>query len=156
MGGRPELWGMPPIKPIQAPGTIRPAGHYSQAVVANGFVFVAGQLPSDLTTGKPVPGPIEAQAEQALANVGRVLAAAGSGLEHAVQMTIYLSNLDHWGAVNAVYARVMGDHRPARAIVPVGPLHYDTGIEIQCIAVVPKRAPKARKPAPRRAGRRAR
>lgn len=132
------------VTPVHTPGTVRPGGHYSQAVIANGFVFVAGQLPTDLTTGTARPGPIEEEAERSLANVKQILETAGSGLEHVVQMTIYVSRMDDWAAVNRVYARVMGDHRPARAIVPVNPLHHGTSIEIQCIAVLPPRRRSAR------------
>ncbi len=128
---------MPAITSIHAPGTLAPAGHYSQAVVANGFVFVSGQLPFDPATGKPFTGSIEDQAELALRNTARILEAAGSSLAHAVQITIFLSDMEHWGPVNRVYSRMMGSAKPARAIVPVLPLHYGTGIEIQCIAVVP-------------------
>lgn len=139
---------MSPITPIHAPGTRRPVGHYSQAVIANGFVFVSGQVPADLATGAPTVGTIEEQTELALGNVGRILDAAGSSLAHAVQMTIYLSRIDDWGVVNQTYARIMGPHQPTRAIVPVSPLHYGAAIEIQCIAVLPKataatRAPKS-------------
>ncbi len=133
---------MSAITPIHAPGTMVPAGHYSQAVVANGFVFVSGQLPFDPATGTPFTGPINEQAELALRNTARILDAAGSGLAHAVQITIFLSNMEDWSAVNAVYSRIMGEARPARAVVPVLPLHHGTGIEIQCIAVVPARGSK--------------
>ena len=128
---------MSAIVPIQAPGTMRPAGHYSQAVVANGFVFVSGQLPSDPATGKPLVGSIEEQTEVSLRNTARILEAAGSGLAHAVQMTLFISRMEDWAAINTVYTRIMGDAKPARAVVPVMPLHHGTGIEIQCIAVVP-------------------
>ncbi len=136
---------MPAITSIHTPGTKQPVGHYSQAVVANGLVFVSGQVSSDLETGTPRLGTIEEQTALALGNIGRILIAAGSGLEHAVQMTIFISRMDDWGAVNATYARMMGDHRPSRAIVPVLPLHHGTGIEIQCVAVLPgRRSPRRR------------
>ncbi len=128
---------MAAITPIHTPGTKRPVGHYSQAVVANGLVFVSGQVPIDLDTGTPQVGTIEEQTALALGNTGRILQAAGSGLEHAVQLTLFISRLEDWGAINATYARIMGDHRPSRAIVPVLPLHHGAGIEIQCIAVLP-------------------
>jgi 2-iminobutanoate/2-iminopropanoate deaminase len=143
-----------PNTAIQVPGTSRPVGHYSQAIVHDGLVFVSGQIPADLETGTPRVGTIEEQTELALGNVRRILEAAGSGLEHAVQMTVYVSDIEHWSRVNAVYARVMGAHRPARAVVPVAPLHYGTAIEIQAIAVVPAtRARGAKRP---RTARRAR
>jgi len=88
----------------------------------------------DLKTREPFAGDIETQTELALRNVEAVLKAGGSGLDHVLQMTIYISNIELWGKVNEVYARVMGDHRPARAIVPVKDLHFNTKIEIQAIA----------------------
>jgi 2-iminobutanoate/2-iminopropanoate deaminase len=113
-----------------------PAGHYSPGIVAGGLVFVSGQLPMDPATGKLVEGGIDAQTERALRNVEVVLAAAGSSLSRVVQMTIYISDGDLWGQVNAAYARVLGAHRPARAVIPVSPLHYGALIEIQAIAEV--------------------
>ena len=90
----------------------------------------------DLVTREPFTGSIEEQTELALRNVEAVLHVAGSGLGNVLQMTIYVSDMELWGAVNATYARVMGEHRPARAIVPVKDLHFDTKIEIQAIAAV--------------------
>ncbi len=87
-----------------------------------------------LDTREPFTGDIGEQTELALRNVEAVLQAAGSDLKHVLQMTIYVSDMELWGAVNAKYAEVMGDHRPARAIVPVKDLHFDTKIEIQAIA----------------------
>ncbi len=86
-----------------------------------------------LDTREPFTGAIEEQTELALRNVEAVLHAAGSDLDHVLQMTIYVSDMELWGAVNTAYARVMGDHRPARAIVPVRELHFGTQIEIQAI-----------------------
>jgi 2-iminobutanoate/2-iminopropanoate deaminase len=112
-----------------------PKGHYTPGIAANGMVFVSGQLPMDPATGEIVPGGITAQTERALRNVELVLEAAGSSLDRVVQMTIYIPDGELWGGVNAVYARVMGSHRPARAVVPVSPLHYGALIEIQAIAL---------------------
>jgi len=114
----------------------KPAGHYSPAIVHNGLVYVSGQLPLDLTTRVPFTGAIEGQTELALMNVEAVLKAGGSDLKHVLQMTIYVSEMEHWRAVNDTYAVVMGDHRPSRAIVPVKELHFGTQIEIQAIAAV--------------------
>lgn len=123
------------MHPIQPPSLPAPAGHYSPGVVANGLVFVSGQLPMDPASGTVVAGGIEAQTDRALRNVELILQAAGSSLSQVVQMTIYISDGDLWGQVNAVYARVMANHRPARAVVPVSPLHYGALIEIQAIAL---------------------
>ena len=123
------------INKIQPPDQPAPKGHYSPGVEHNGLIFVSGQLPMTLDTREPFTGPIEEQTELALRNVEAVLHAAGTDLQHVLQFTIYVSDMELWGAVNETYARVLGDHRPARAIVPVKDLHFDTKIEIQAIAV---------------------
>ena len=110
-----------------------PGGHYSQAIVYNGLVFVAGQLAIDPHTGEKILGSIEEQTEQALKNVGEILKAAGSDLSRTLKMTVYISDIDLWGRVNEVYARVMGEHRPARAVIPTKDLHYGFLIEIDAI-----------------------
>ena len=124
------------MKFIQPSNQPQPKGHYSPGIEHKGIVYVSGQLPMDLETRVPFTGPIEEQTELALRNVEAVLLAAGSDLGHVLQITIYVSDMELWGGVNAAYARVMGDHRPARAIVPVKDLHFDTKIEIQAIAAV--------------------
>ena len=123
------------MKPIQPPEMPVPKGHYTPGVVANGLVFVSGQLPTDPATGAVVGTTAEEQTERTLRNVELVLRAAGSSLDRVVQMTIYIPDIEHWGAVNVAYSRVMGAHRPTRAVVPVSPLHYGALIEIQAIAL---------------------
>lgn len=123
------------MQAIQPETMPRPAGHYTPGMVANGLVFVSGQLPIDPATGKVVPGGITAQTERALRNVELVLKAAGSGLDQVVQLTIYISDGELWGSVNEVVAQVMGSHRPSRAIIPVSPLHYGSLLEVQAIAL---------------------
>lgn len=112
----------------------KPAGHYSQAVVHGGLVFVAGQLPIDPDRPGLLPEGIEAQTERAMKNVAAILEAAGSGLPRLLSVTVYLSDLSLWGRVNETYARLLGDHRPARAVVPTAPLHYGALLEISAIA----------------------
>jgi 2-iminobutanoate/2-iminopropanoate deaminase len=112
------------------------AGHYSQAIVHGGLVYVAGQLPLVPGRAEHVVGSIEQQTEQVLRNISAILEAAGSSLSRALQMTIYVSDISLWGRVNATYARVMGDHKPARAVVPVNALHHGYQIEVQAIAAV--------------------
>ncbi len=119
---------------IHTPNAPAPAGHYAQAIVHGGLVYVSGQLPIDPARPEHRLGPIEEQTEQALRNVSEILKAAGSGLDQVVQMTVYVSDVGLWGRVNAAYTRVMGDHRPARAVVPTRDLHYGYQIEIQAIA----------------------
>ena len=122
------------IKTVLTPDAPLPGGHYSQAVVYNGLVYVAGQLPIDPATGERILSSIEAQTEQTLKNVAAILRAAGSDLSRVLKMTVYIADISLWGAVNTVYARVMGEHRPARAIVPTKELHYGFQIEIEAIA----------------------
>ena len=124
------------MKVIQPNGQPVPKGHYSPGIEHNGLVFVSGQLPMTLDTREPFTGTIEGQTELALRNVEAVLRSAGTDLGQVLQMTIYVSDMELWGAVNETYARVMGDHRPARAIVPVKELHFGTQIEIQAIAAI--------------------
>lgn len=113
-----------------------PGGHYSQGIVQNGFVFVSGQLAIDPETREPIVDSIEAQTERALRNVEAVLLAAESDLQHVLKMTIYVSDENLWGAVNTTYARIMGEHKPARAIIPVNKFRGDFLIEIEAVAVV--------------------
>lgn len=121
---------------IETQGAPRPAGHYSQAIAHGGLVYVAGQLPIDPAVGRGAPGPhgsVAEQTERTLRNVQAILEAAGSGLDRLLHVTIYVSEMEHWGEVNEAYARVMGEHRPARAVVPVKELHHGYALEIQAI-----------------------
>lgn len=124
------------IKAVFTTNAPTPAGHYSQAIVHNGLVYVAGQLPIDPATGEKKTGPIEEQAEQALRNLRAILQAAGTDLHRVLKMTVYISDISLWGKVNAVYARMLGEHRPARAVVPVKELHHGFQIEIEAIAAL--------------------
>jgi 2-iminobutanoate/2-iminopropanoate deaminase len=121
---------------ISTPNAPPPAGHYAQAIVHDGLVYVSGQLPVDPASGEKVLGSIEEQAEQALRNVSAILEAAGSDLGHVLKTTVYVSDISLWGRVNAAYARVFGEHRPARAVVPTRELHYGFQVEIEAIAAL--------------------
>lgn len=118
---------------ILTPNAPAPAGHYSQAIVHNGLVFVAGQLPIDPSTGSKEVGDIETQTRQVLQNLAAILEAANSGLDHLLKVTIYISDMELWGRVNTVYTEMLGAHKPARAVVPVNPLHYGFHIEVEAI-----------------------
>ncbi|MHA4838803.1 RidA family protein [Sphingopyxis sp. MSC1_008] len=110
--------------------------HYSPFVVGGGFIFVSGQLP--LLPGRDISlaaAPFASQAEQALFNLKAVLADAGAGLEQVVKTTVYLADVDDWGELDAVYGRFFGAARPARSVVPSGPLHFGFRIEIEAIAL---------------------
>lgn len=124
------------MKVVSTPDAPRPAGHYSQAIIHNGLVFVAGQLPIDPKSSEKRVGTIEEQTEQTLKNIAEILKAAGSDLSQVLKMTVYISDMELWSRVNTVYAKVFGEHRPARAVVPVKDLHFGYQIEIEAIAAV--------------------
>lgn len=124
------------MQKVQIKDVPAPLGHYSPAVVHNGLIFVSGQLPRNAVTGEVETGTIERQTERALRNVEDILEVAGSDLNHVLQFTIYVSDMELWDQVNEVYKEILGEHKPARAIVPVKDLHFGTKIEIQAIAAV--------------------
>lgn len=122
------------MQPVAIPGAPPPGGHYSPGIVQGGFVFVSGQLPMKPGTREHHVGTIEEQTEQCLRNVEAIVKAAGSSMDRLVQVTIWISDNEFWAPVNAVYAKYMGAHRPARAVIPVKELHYGYQIEIAAIA----------------------
>jgi len=122
---------------IQPLGLAPPGGHYSHAVVAGGFVYVAGQLPIAPDGRKLSDAGFEDQARQVLANVEAALVGAGSRLDHLVQVRVYLTDIAHWPAFNTLYAAWLGPHRPARAVVPVPVLHFGFLIEVEAVALCP-------------------
>lgn len=124
------------MKTIKTPKAPIPGGHYSQAIVHNGMVYVSGQLPIIAGTGEKVVGSVEQQTEQVLKNVAAILEAAGSGLDHVIKTTIYIANIKLWDKVNTIYAKYFGDHRPARAVVPTKALHHGFLVEIEAIATL--------------------
>ena len=122
------------INRIETKNAPAAAGHYSQAVVHNGLVFVSGQISIDPQTGEKKLGSIEEQTEQVLKNVEAILKAADSDFSRVLKMTVYVADIELWAAVNKVYARVLAEHCPARAVIPTGKLHYGFLIEIDAIA----------------------
>ncbi|RST53516.1 RidA family protein [Variovorax sp. DXTD-1] len=112
-----------------------PGGHYSHATVANGFVFVSGQLPIAPSGIKLAEASFEEQTRQVLENVKAALVAAGSGIDRLVQVRVYLDAIENWPAFNILYAEWAGNARPARAIVPTGPLHFGFKVEMEAVAL---------------------
>jgi 2-iminobutanoate/2-iminopropanoate deaminase len=110
-------------------------GPYSQAIVANGWVFTAGQVALDPATMELVSGDVTAQTERVFDNLTAVLTAAGSGFARVIKATVYLADMGDFAAVNAVYARRFGDHRPARSTVAVRTLPKQALVEIDLVAV---------------------
>ena len=108
---------------------------YNQAIIAGGFVFVAGQLGIDPGSGQVVDGGIGAQTERVFANLGAILEAAGSSLDAVVKTTVFLTDLDDFGGMNEVYARSIGSTPPARSTVEIGRLPAGALVEIEAIAL---------------------
>ena len=112
-----------------------PAGHYSQAVKHNGVIYVATQLPKSLTGDVLPTDPVEKQLRQVLENVDEILQAAGSDLSRALLITLFVSSVDLWPQVNAAYAEILGENKPARSVIPTGgPLHMGYQVAAQVIA----------------------
>jgi reactive intermediate/imine deaminase len=124
------------MKPISTPAAPSARGHYSQAIVHAGLVYVAGQLPVVPEDPERRLESFEAQARQVLANVLAILEASGSGSDLIVKATVYIADIAHWPAFNAIYAEVLGAHRPARTVVPVPQLHYGYLVEMDVIAAL--------------------
>jgi 2-iminobutanoate/2-iminopropanoate deaminase len=111
-------------------------GPYSQAVIANGFAFLSGQIPLDPVTNQLIEGDIAAQTERVFENLKAVLAACGSSLARVVKTTVFLKDMGEFAKMNEVYARYFADHAPARATVEAARLPRDVRVEIECIATV--------------------
>ncbi len=124
------------VQTIHTDAAPKAIGPYAQAVVANGFVFTAGQIPLHPETMEIVPGDVAAQTEQVLANLTAVLAQAGTNWSRVVKTTVFIRDMADFAAVNAVYARVLGDARPARSTVAVAGLPRDVRVEIEAVATV--------------------
>ena len=122
------------ILPISPLNLAAPGGHYSHAVVAGGLVFISGQLPIAPDGGKLNAAGFDVQARQVLANVEAALMAAGSSVAQLAQVRVYVTDIGHWPAFNAIYAEWAGDSRPARAVVPVPMLHHGFLIEVEAVA----------------------
>ena len=125
------------ISTDQAPSAIGP---YSQGVIANGFLFTAGQIALDPATGQVVPGDVVAQTEQVFRNLSAILSTAGAGWRDVVKATVFLMDMKDFPRVNEVYAAAMGDARPARSTVQVSGLPRGVMIEIDLVVALPARS----------------
>ena len=121
---------------IETADAPRAIGPYSQAIVANGFVYTAGQVGTDPKTGNLVEGGIVEQTEQALKNIEAVLKASGSGLNDVVKTTVFLADMNDFAKMNEIYAKRFKQPFPARSTVQVSRLPRDAKIEIETVAVV--------------------
>ena len=121
------------ISTNKAPAAIGP---YSQAVKAGNVIYTSGAIPVNPTTGEVVAGGVVEQAEQALKNLGEVLAGAGASLENVVKTTVFIKNMNDFATINEVYKKYFTKNFPARSCVEVARLPKEVLIEIECVAVV--------------------
>lgn len=121
------------VKTDKAPAAIGP---YSQAIIANGFIFVSGQIPLDPKTGQLVQGDIQTQARQCLENLQAILEASGSSMDKLAKVTVFAKDLKDFQAINQVYAEYFKENPPARSFVEVSRLPRDAAIEIEGIALL--------------------
>lgn len=126
---------MDDIERFTVPGYAPPAGHYSPATAWRDLVFVSGQLPVRPDGSHTADQPFDIQARQVLANLVAALAAAGSSPDRVLKVTAYIVGVEHWPAVNRVYAATFGEAKPARIVVPVAELHHGYLVEVEAIAV---------------------
>lgn len=126
---------MSAIETILSPEVPAPAGHYAQAVAYKDLVFVSGQLAPRPDGSHTAGEPFAVQARQALANLFAILKAGGCGPQDVLKVTAYLVGAGNWPEFNRIYAEVFGEHKPARAVVPVPELHYGYLIEVEAVAI---------------------
>jgi len=125
------------MKTISVSGAIKPVGHYSTAVISNGFCFVSGILPIDPMTGKKYTDvSFEEQANLVLNNLELILRSAGTSLDKLVKVTVFVSDISHWESFNNLYAKKLGEHKPARTVVPTTTLHSGFLVEVDAVAEV--------------------
>lgn len=122
---------------FNAPNVPTPKGHYSHAARVGDLLFLSGQLPLDDTGTPRTDLALEGQAELVFTNLDRVLAAAGATREALAQVRVYVTDVELWPRVDAVYRAWLGDHRPTRCVVPVPALHWDSLLEVEAVAHVP-------------------
>ena len=124
------------IKQIQTDSAPAAIGPYSQAIVANGFLFTAGQIALDPSSGQIVGGDVVAQAERVLSNLKAILDAAGASWNDVVKTTVFLHDMNDFPRVNEAYARALGSARPARSTVQVSALPRGVLVEIDAVAAL--------------------
>ena len=111
-------------------------GPYSQAIRANGFVFLSGQIPLDPATQQLIEGDIQAQTDRVLKNIQGILEASGSSLHKVVKTTVFLKNMGEFGSMNEIYGKYFSQAPPARSTVEVARLPKDVAVEIEVIALL--------------------
>jgi 2-iminobutanoate/2-iminopropanoate deaminase len=125
------------VKTVQTDKAPAAIGPYSQGIVANGFLFTAGQIAIDPATGQVLTGTVAAQTERVMANLAAVLASVGATWKDVVKTTVYLHDMNDFPTVNEVYGKALGDARPARSTVQVSALPRGVLVEIDAVVAVP-------------------
>ena len=123
------------ITPIQTDHAPKAIGPYSQAVTYGNFVYTAGQIAFDPVSMDIVPGGVTEQTEQVMNNLKAILSAAGTDLQQVLKTTVFLADMADFTAMNEVYARHFGEHRPARSTVAAAGLPRNVRVEIEVVAV---------------------
>ena len=125
-----------PLDFVSTAGAPKAIGPYSQGVIANGFLFTAGQVALDPDKGELVPGGITEQTTRALENLRAILKQAGSDFSQVVKTTVFLVDMADFTSMNEIYGKAFGQHRPARSTVAVAALPRGARVEIEVIAAV--------------------
>jgi 2-iminobutanoate/2-iminopropanoate deaminase len=126
------------VEQVQTEKAPEAIGPYSQATIANGFLYSAGQIAIDPASGQMTGGDIVAQTERVMQNLQAILDAAGTGWDSVVKTTVYLNDLAHFPTVNEIYGKWIGSARPARSTVQVSALPRGALVEIDLVAVLPR------------------
>ncbi|KAL5083769.1 hypothetical protein Trisim1_000896 [Trichoderma cf. simile WF8] len=129
-----KMSGKEPVLTSNAPKPL--PGIYSQAIKANGMVFVSGAVPMDPVTMELIPGDIQAHTHQCIKNLSAILEAAGTSLEKVVKVNVFLADMGDFAKMNEVYSTYWGDVKPCRTCVAVKTLPLNTDVEIECTAVL--------------------
>ena len=127
---------MSDLRFIETDSAPKAIGPYSQGVIANGFLYTAGQIALDPASMEVVVGEVRAQTERVMKNLDAILTAAGTSLSRVVKTTVFLADMGDFAAMNEVYARAFGDHKPARSTVAVKTLPKNGLVEIDVVALV--------------------
>lgn len=119
---------------VSTKDSLKPSGHYSQAIIYNDTIYVSAQLPIDPLTGEKKYGSIDEETERILKNIDIILNEAGSGKDNIIKTTVYLTDISLWDHVNKIYNYFFRNHKPARTIVSVKEIHFGFKIAIEAIA----------------------
>mmetsp|Transcript_35611 Transcript_35611/g.72584 ORF Transcript_35611/g.72584 Transcript_35611/m.72584 type:complete len:160 (+) Transcript_35611:89-568(+) len=124
------------LRLVDTPTASPAGGHYSQAVIHGGLVYVSGLLPVTPMGEKLNNDSFELQTTMVLSNLKAILKASGSSLQNVISVRVYIADIEQWGAFNKIYVRAFESHKPARAVVPVPCLHYGFQLEVEAVAAL--------------------